>query len=142
MRNVFTNESKQIIMNSGKILLRYLGDSSSNKNLPKLDFIIDAKIGYHDTFDTCIFFKMDYPNCPYNGEIIFNLITTRSINEKLFIYTYNVIKLELNEFIVTANYFYLTDGNTENFEIIGRFKGEVPSDLCHSVCPSLSEMVS
>ncbi len=129
-------------MNPGKILLRYLGDSSGDKNLPQLDFITDAKIVHLDTSDSCIFFEMDYPNFPYNGEMVFNLISTSSANEKLFILTYNVIKLELNEFIVTANFFYLTDNDTENFEIIGRFQGEVPIDLCYSVCPSLIEMVS
>jgi len=129
-------------MNPGKILLRYLGDSSGDKNLPQLDFITDATIGYLDTSDSCIFFEMGYPNFPYNGEMVFNLITTKSANEKLFIFTYNVIKLELNEFIVTANFFYLTDDDTENFEILGRFQGEVPSDLNYSICPSLIKMVS
>jgi hypothetical protein len=129
-------------MNQGKILIRYLGDGAGDKNLPVLDFISEAKIDNYQNKDSCVIFEMYYPNFPFNGKVIFNLISTRSENERLYILTHNILKIENNEFIVTASFYYLIDNDTENFEIIGRFQGEVPNDLCYSVCPSLIEMVT
>lgn len=133
---------KNSIMNNGKILIRYMGNSTGDKNLPELDFILDAKVETNEENESCIVYEMFYPNFPFNGKIYFNINSGNAENSKMYIHTHQVIKIESNEFIIASTFYYFVDGDTENFEIIGRFQGEVPNDLCYSVCPSLNEMVS
>lgn len=129
-------------MNQGKILIRYMGNSTGDKNLPELDFIVDARIDKNDEKESCMIYEMFYPNFPFNGEIYFNINSTKSEKESIYIHTHHIIKIDSNEFLITSSFYYFVDGDTENFEIIGRFQGEVPKDLFYSVCPSLIEMVS
>ena len=62
-------------MNPGKVLLRYLGDSSGDKNLPVFDYILSAKLFKNDLSESCLIFEIQYPEFPYNGEVYFNLIS-------------------------------------------------------------------
>lgn len=126
-------------MNKGKISFSYLGDGAGDKNLPDLEYQVNAIIENKDSEDSSLVFEMDYPDFPYNGELVFNLKEGRSENEKIFFLTCNIIVLADADFLIVADLFYITENDTENFEIIGRFQGKVPDGLKFKYCPIIDK---
>ena len=69
-------------MNKGKISFSYLGDSAGDKNLPELEYQVNAIIENKDSEASSLVFEMDYPDFPFNGELVLDLKEGRSKNEK------------------------------------------------------------
>ena len=126
-------------MNKGKISFSYLGDSAGDKNLPELEYQVNAIIENKDSEASSLVFEMDYPDFPFIGELVLDLKEGRSKNEKIYFLTCNIIILGEADFLIVADLFYITENDSENFEIIGRFQGKVPDGLKFKICPIIDK---
>ena len=126
-------------MNKGKISFSYLGDSAGDKNLPELEYQVNAIIENKDSEASSLVFEMDYPDFPFNGELVLDLKEGSSKNEKIYFLTCNIIILGEADFLIVADLFYITENDSENFEIIGRFQGKVPDGLKFKICPIIDK---
>ena len=122
--------------NEGKLLMYYLGGGSGDKNLRELDLVKEVSLLRNDEGILFLSLEIDYPGLPFTGLFNFNLNSGTSQLEPLSLYMINVTKLSNEEFLIYIDFVWSKEGDTENFEVLCRFKGKVPDGLKHKTCPS------
>jgi hypothetical protein len=125
-------------MNDGKLLLYYLGEGSGNTNLQEVDIVKPATLERNHESQLVLSFEIDYPGLAFTGPVNFKLDKGDSQYKDLFLFMFHVAKLSDAEFLIYADLVWNKEDDTENFEVLARFKGVVPEGLKYKVCPSIN----
>lgn len=121
----------------GKVALYYSGNCDGEKVLPDVVIQKKALLTNDETGEVRLYFNLFYPGLPMEGNVSFTLQGFQSNVIDLYIYKVQAIGISREEFLLIIHLFWEKENDTENFELMGRFKGTVPKDIPYRYCPGI-----
>ena len=119
---------------NGKLKFYYLGDSSGDKILDLIDKEYDSVIEVIGE-NVYLSFNASFLEKPANEPIKFDLNQFTTQFKDVFLFLLNIIKISEDEFLLIADFVWMQgEEDANNFEIIGRYEGDVPKGLKFREC--------
>ena len=124
--------------NLGKVTLYYSGNCDGEKTLPDVVIQKKALLTLSESGEARLYFNLFYPGLPMEGNVSFILQGFQSNVIDLYIYKVQAIGISREEFLLILNLFWEKEDDTENFELMGRFRGTVPENIPYRYCPGIA----